>query len=51
MKTRIEPYKIKTVEPVRFTTREERQAAVSKADYNLFKVPAELVTIDLLTDS
>lgn len=51
MRTRIEPYKIKTVEPVRFTAREERQAALDKAGYNLFKIPAELVTIDLLTDS
>ncbi len=51
MKTRIEPYKIKTVEPVRFTSREEREAALERAHYNLFKVPAELVTIDLLTDS
>ncbi len=51
MRTRIEPYKIKTVEPVPFTTREERQAALDNAGYNLFKIAAELVTIDLLTDS
>ncbi len=51
MRTRIEPYKIKTVEPIRLTDRDERLEALQTASYNLFKIPAELVTIDLLTDS
>jgi tryptophanase len=51
MKTRIEPYRIKVVEPVPITTAEEREWALSQAGWNLFRVPAELVTIDLLTDS
>jgi tyrosine phenol-lyase len=51
MKTIIEPFKIKSVEPIRFTTREERDGYLKKAFYNLFLVPAEEVLIDLLTDS
>lgn len=51
MKTRIEPYRIKVVEPLPVTTLEEREWALAQADWNLFRVPAELVTIDLLTDS
>jgi tyrosine phenol-lyase len=51
MKTIIEPFKIKSVEPIRFTTREEREEFLKKAFYNLFLVPAEEVLIDLLTDS
>ncbi|RPJ44858.1 MAG: tryptophanase [Candidatus Latescibacterota bacterium] len=47
----MEPYKIKVVEPIPRTTREERRAVLEKAGYNLFNVPAEKVTIDLLTDS
>lgn len=47
----MEPYKIKVVEPIPFTTREQRQRALYEAGYNLFNVPAELITIDLLTDS
>src|SRR3989338_11159263 len=50
-KTIIEPFKIKSVEPLGFTTREEREEVLQKADYNLFKVPADKVLIDLLTDS
>src|SRR3989338_6897581 len=50
-KTIIEPFKIKSIEPLGFTTREERQEALQRADYNLFKVPADKVLIDLLTDS
>jgi tryptophanase len=51
LRTRIEPYRIKAVEPVPFTTREQRERALDEAGWNLFRVPADLVTIDLLTDS
>jgi tyrosine phenol-lyase len=51
MKTIIEPFKIKSVEPIRFTTREERETVLQRGHYNLFLVPAEDVLIDLLTDS
>ncbi|MEK7390246.1 MAG: tryptophanase [Elusimicrobiota bacterium] len=50
-KTIIEPFKIKSVEPLGFTTRSEREKALKEADYNLFAVPADKVLIDLLTDS
>jgi tryptophanase len=51
IKTIIEPFKIKTVEPLRVTTRPEREAILKTAGYNLFNVRAEDVLIDLLTDS
>lgn len=51
MKTIIEPFKIKSVEPIFFTTREERVQILQQAFYNLFLVKAHDVTIDLLTDS
>ena len=51
MKTIIEPFRIKAVEPLKLTTRAEREAALHKAGMNLFLVPAEDVLIDLLTDS
>jgi tryptophanase len=51
MDTRIEPYKIKVVEPIPFTTPDERRAALEAAGWNLFRIPAQKVTIDLLTDS
>ena len=51
MRTIIEPFKIKTIEPIRFTDPAERERILQQAGYNLFNVHSEDVLIDLLTDS
>ncbi len=50
-KTIIEPFKVKMVEPLGFTTLKERESILKRAGYNLFRIPADKVLIDLLTDS
>ena len=51
MRTIIEPFKIKMVEPIRLTTPVEREAILREAHFNVFQIRAENVLIDLLTDS
>jgi tyrosine phenol-lyase len=51
IRTIIEPFRIKSVEPIRGTSRAERQNLLEEAGYNLFLIASEAILIDLLTDS
>ncbi|MGD0669670.1 MAG: tryptophanase [Bryobacteraceae bacterium] len=51
MRTIIEPFRIKSVEPLTYTSREEREGYLEAAGYNLFLIDARHILIDLLTDS
>lgn len=46
-----EPFKIKVVEPIKKTTRAQRDRLIHKAGFNVFNLPAESIYVDLLTDS
>jgi tryptophanase len=50
-KTAFEPYRSKTVEPLGSSTEAERETLLRECDYNLFRIPADKVVVDLLTDS
>lgn len=47
----MEPFRIKMVEPVKKSTREEREKWIKEAHYNLFELKSDYVSVDLLTDS
>jgi tyrosine phenol-lyase len=51
LKTIIEPFRVLAVHPIRMSTPEERERHVRESGYNVFRIPARDVTVDLLTDS
>lgn len=51
IKVPMEPFRIKVVEPIRPVARREREVLLRQSGFNIFGIPAEKVTIDLLTDS
>ena len=51
IKPPVEPFRIKTVERIKITSRREREEILKQAGFNVFNIPAEKVFIDLLTDS
>jgi tyrosine phenol-lyase len=51
VKTIIEPFRIKSVEPLSYTTRRQREQFLEEAGYNLFQIHARNILLDLLTDS
>ena len=51
MRTIIEPFRIKAIEPIRMTSRDEREKLIEKASFNVFLLAARDVLVDLLTDS
>ena len=51
MKTIIEPFRIRSVEPIYMSTCEEREKELRTAGDNLFQLPANPVIIEILTDS
>src|SRR5512145_634147 len=51
MKTIIEPFRVQSVHPIRMSSRDERERLVREAGYNVFRLPARDLIVDLLTDS
>ncbi|KAA0232045.1 MAG: tyrosine phenol-lyase, partial [Armatimonadetes bacterium] len=51
MREIIEPFRIRSVEPIRFNSPDDRKSILEQANWNVFKIDAEEVLIDLLTDS
>ncbi len=47
----MQPYRIKVVEPILWTSRRKRKAVIARAGYNTFQIPAKYVAIDLISDS
>ena len=47
----MEPFKIKSIEHIHITSKQERLNIIKNCNYNLFNIPSDMVMIDLLTDS